>query len=355
MDPNDQPPVVDLSSQSCFAPFHRTPSRCPLQTALIMALPYTIPLEGVADSSSNPATSTSPGNSPKTQDASTDISSPRRDSGYESPSLPSTPQHRRSRNSKTSTIPPQQSSRTPSMSPSRSSSQPTTSHRSPSSRSSLAPSTRRPSNPTSRRASFLLQPMNRASTTRPALGSRAASEGYFHLRHNPFLPPSSIFPPTPKTPRQCSFPSPINHHLRSSSLPSPTQSPQPSYSNYLPAPPIDWTLPSTRQKAYEALERDRRGLRGLWKKIIPRLCCRNQRAGFFDGEKEGKGSDASSIRRYRLDLRNDDKEEIGANGSAGGEASASRPALEGKRAMSGWGCWGIRRGGGLGDGQRQSL
>lgn len=189
-----------------------------------MAPQHTPTPERDTDSSSNPATSTPHGHPPKTQDASTEIPSPRRDSGYESPSPPSPP-HRRSRPSNPTAKSPQQPIRPPTMSPPRSSSQPTTSHPTPpSSRSSLAPSTRRPSNPTSRRSSFLLQPMNRASTTRPALGSRAASEGYLHLRHNPFLPPSSTFPPTPKTPRQCSFPFPINHHLRSSSLPSPTQS-----------------------------------------------------------------------------------------------------------------------------------
>jgi len=319
-----------------------------------MAPQQTTTLEGDVNSSINPAISTPHRNTPKTQDASTDIPFPRRDSGYESPSPPSPPHHQKSRPSNPSAPPPQPP---PTMSPSRSSSRPTTSHRSPpSSRSSRA------SNPTSRRSSFLLQPLPQAPRPRPQLATRAASENHLHLRHNPFLPSRSTFPPTPTTSRQCSFPS-TSQHVRSASLPSTTQSsqpsttqpPQPSYSNYLPAPPIDWTLTSTRQKAYEALERDRRGLRGLWRKIVPRICCQNQRAGFFDDEKGGRGSDGSSVRRYRVDLHNDDKEEIGANGSAGGESSASRPALEGKRTMSGWGCWGIRRGGGPGAGERWDL
>lgn len=84
--------------------------------------------------------------------------------------------------------------------------------------------------------------------------------------------------------------------------------------------------------------------------MVPRICSRNHRVGFFDDEKGGKESDASSVRRYRLDLLDDEKEAPGAGSSAGDEASSARPALEGKRTMSGWSCWGIRRLGGPGAG-----
>lgn len=198
--------------------------------------------------------------------------------------------------------------------------------------------------------------MNRACRPRPELGTRAVSEGYLHLRHNPFLPHNNnTSPPIPTTPRHCSFP-PTSQHTRSSSLPSTTQSPQPSYSNYVPATTVDWTLPSTRRKHYEALDRDRRGLRRLWKKIVPGLCSRTHRVGFFDNKKEGKESDASSVRRYHLDIHdNDEKEGPGAGSSAGDESSSARPPLGGMRTMSGWSCWGIRRLGELGAGEGQNL
>lgn len=71
---------------------------------------------------------------------------------------------------------------------------------------------------------------------------------------------------------------------------------------------------------------------------MPRVGGGRQSGGFFDDEKENMGSDASSVRRYRLDLQDGEKGE-----RDDGDLIDARPALEGTRTTSGWGCWGIRR------------
>ena len=251
---------------------------------------------------------------------------------------------------------------------SRNSSRPTTSHRTHSSRSSLAPSTRRASNPTSRRSSFLLQPVARAYNIRPAISNRAASAGYIHLHDNPFLPHNSTDPhsqpPVLSNPQHSTFPttSSTHQHIRSPSLPSfpppplsPTQTRQPSYSNYVPATTIDWTLPSTRRKDYEKIDRSCRGIRGLWRKVVPRWCCKSPRVGFFDEKGEEEKSDAGSVRRYRLDLAHEDGEDIGDEDDGQANKDKSRPALEGKRATSGWSCWGLKNESSEGCGSKQNI
>jgi len=78
---------------------------------------------------------------------------------------------------------------------------------------------------------------------------------------------------------------------------------------------------------------------------VPRIGGRKQRVGLFDGEKEGKGSDASSVRRYRVDL-DDGEEGEGDHGGGGNGVGGLRLGQGGRRGVSGWGCWGIGRGGG---------
>lgn len=256
----------------------------------------------------------------------------RRDSGYESSSPPlKTFEHR-----KASSISLQMTSRPPvrrfysnaetsiisqptvrhklSMSASRSSSRPTTSHRTQSSRSSIATSSHKASHPTTRRSSsFLLQPLPQAPLIRPSMTKRAASVGTIQVFDNPFLPhqiPASHTETAAAKPSATPIPTSIPKHLRSSSSPCP-RSPfcchqQPSYTNYVPATTIDWTLPSTRKQEYEEIDRRCRGLKGLWRKVAPKSWRRNQQIGFFDDTRGEKGDDSGSVRRFRVDIEDED-------------------------------------------------
>jgi hypothetical protein len=69
---------------------------------------------------------------------------------------------------------------------------------------------------------------------------------------------------------------------------------------------ISWTSTESRRLEYEKIDRSHSGLRGLWKKTMPRWCHgRHTRRGFFDG----KSSDAGSVRRYRIDLDDEEGED----------------------------------------------
>lgn len=89
---------------------------------------------------------------------------------------------------------------------------------------------------------------------------------------------------------------------------SPAEEPNPDlqhqYENHVPATIIDWTLPSTRRLEYREIDKSCQGFRGIWRRLAPRWCRRNSRLSFFDDE----GSDAGSVRRYRLDLPEVEKE-----------------------------------------------
>ena len=104
---------------------------------------------------------------------------------------------------------------------------------------------------------------------------------------------------------------------------SPNETPQTAqeYSNHVPAANIDWTLPSTRRREYEKIDKARRGIRGLLRRVTPRFLLKNGRVGFHDAE-DGKGSEAGTVRRFRMDVGDDDdsvvvgeEEEEGAKGS----------------------------------------
>ena len=314
--------------------------------------------EAYKPSAANPNTSiaSSPHrHSSKTQDA-YHYRLERRDSGYESTSfLPKTPQHRSHNNatsestlstslrrhinrSSTSITPLHPTSK---MSKSRTSSQPAPSHRTHSSRpSSLAQSTRN----RSRGSSFLLQPLNQAPIQRPVISRRAVTTGNIHLLENPFLPR----PDTASTPRSSTFPI-SDQESRSPSLPSPTPKHQPTYSNFFPATTIDWTLPSTRRKDYNEIDRSCRGIRGFWRKVTPRFCRKNQHVDFFNEKNEDDESDAGSVRRYRLDLKGEDEDEDSGD-SVDDDLDKAKvenplPSLrhERKKVMSRWRYWGMKK------------
>lgn len=78
-----------------------------------------------------------------------------------------------------------------------------------------------------------------------------------------------------------------------------------------PIPPttIDWTLPSTRKREYEKIDRSNRGIRGVWRRHAPRWCQGQQRTPFYVEGKEDKEYEGS-VRRFRMDIPDgDDKDE----------------------------------------------
>ena len=106
-----------------------------------------------------------------------------------------------------------------------------------------------------------------------------------------------------------------------------------------PQPVIDWTSPATRRREYEEIDRSRRGIRGIWRKMSPRWCQRNRRLSFHN---EQDGSDGGSVRRYRVPIPDEENGEISA--LKGGvqvsqtEVQLPRPKL--MRSMTSWSCFG---------------
>ncbi|MCJ1425412.1 hypothetical protein MMC29_003311 [Sticta canariensis] len=198
-------------------------------------------------------------------------------------------------------------------------------------RSSGTPGSHRSSNPPSRRSSFAasqpVSPYNR----RPLFPNRSISAAYDTARgEDPFLVhrrSTQIFQtfesPQGGPSRVClddrrSLESPgLSNlaHVPSTVVTteqgfaiSPAEDANPNlqhqYENHVPATVIDWTLPSTRRLEYREIDKSCRGFRGIWRRLAPRWCRRNSRLSFFDGN----SSDTGSVRRYRLDLPEVEKE-----------------------------------------------
>lgn len=102
----------------------------------------------------------------------------------------------------------------------------------------------------------------------------------------------------------------LQHRDRSNTMPSNHSSAHhqthghgysPSASSiHVPATVMEWTSPSTRRAEYEKIDRASRGVRGLWRRVAPRWCqSRDSRTPFFE---EGKTSREGSVRRFRMDL-----------------------------------------------------
>jgi hypothetical protein len=77
--------------------------------------------------------------------------------------------------------------------------------------------------------------------------------------------------------------------------------------HYVPATIIHWTSDETRRKEYAKIDNESKGLRGLLNRLFPRLTGKSKRSRFYDDK---EGSEAGSIRRFRLDL-DDDKDQQG--------------------------------------------
>jgi len=85
------------------------------------------------------------------------------------------------------------------------------------------------------------------------------------------------------------------------------------YKNFVPATIIHWNSVETRRKEYQSIDKANKGVRGFFKKLFPIFGTKASGSRFYD---EKEGSDAGSVRRFRLDLP--DGEETVATSRKGG-------------------------------------
>lgn len=76
---------------------------------------------------------------------------------------------------------------------------------------------------------------------------------------------------------------------------------------------MEWTSPDTRRREYEKIDRASKGVRGLWRRVAPRCFqTHDSRTPFFE---EGKPEREGSVRRFRMDLPEDEEPEPDADSS----------------------------------------
>ncbi|KAF2687871.1 hypothetical protein K458DRAFT_171560 [Lentithecium fluviatile CBS 122367] len=71
----------------------------------------------------------------------------------------------------------------------------------------------------------------------------------------------------------------------------------------VPDTTMHWMSPSTRKQQYEKIDRANSGLRGFFRKIVPKCVSGEPSDTFYENDK----SDAGSIRRYRMDVSDEDE------------------------------------------------
>jgi hypothetical protein len=74
----------------------------------------------------------------------------------------------------------------------------------------------------------------------------------------------------------------------------------------IPNTTMHWTSPSTRRLEYEKMDRAHSGIRGLVRKVLPSWVLGPPPPRFYEEDK----SDCGSVRRYRMDLSEDDDGEV---------------------------------------------
>lgn len=73
----------------------------------------------------------------------------------------------------------------------------------------------------------------------------------------------------------------------------------------LPDTTMHWMSPRTRKTQYERIDRANTGLRGLFKRVVPRCVSGPPTQTFYENDK----SDVGSVRRFRMDMSEDDEVE----------------------------------------------
>ncbi|CAI7640258.1 unnamed protein product [Penicillium glandicola] len=116
------------------------------------------------------------------------------------------------------------------------------------------------------------------------------------------------FEPESTSPTSSSAPHFLTSRDRANTLPTSTNHYSPSSSSiHVPATVMEWTSPDTRRREYEKIDRASSGVRGLWRRVAPRCFqSRDSRTPFFE---EGKPEREGSVRRFRMDLPEDEEPE----------------------------------------------
>jgi hypothetical protein len=106
----------------------------------------------------------------------------------------------------------------------------------------------------------------------------------------------------------------------------------------LPRTVIDWKSPTTRRREYEEIDKRDRGLRGWWRRWSPSWCSRSPRHVFYEGNK----SDAGSVRRYRLELPEEDKSVDAQENEKSMDVTADRARFPWPRMSRAWSCFNLK-------------
>ncbi|CDM27007.1 hypothetical protein DTO013E5_4200 [Penicillium roqueforti] len=115
------------------------------------------------------------------------------------------------------------------------------------------------------------------------------------------------------SPTSTSAPHFITPRDRSNTLPSSHHRSPSSSSIHVPATVMEWTSPDTRRREYEKIDRASSGVRGLWRRVAPRCFqSRDSRTPFFE---EGKTEREGSVRRFRMDIPEDEEPESDSQGN----------------------------------------
>ncbi|KAI9836885.1 MAG: hypothetical protein M1819_001050 [Sarea resinae] len=92
----------------------------------------------------------------------------------------------------------------------------------------------------------------------------------------------------------------LSHHRDSEAShndpPSPVSPPAPTTT-------ISWMSMATRRREYAEIDKSTRGFRGFWARWAPKWCSYSRHRPFYNSEKD---DDVGSVRRYRLDLPEDE-------------------------------------------------
>jgi hypothetical protein len=158
----------------------------------------------------------------------------------------------------------------------------------------------------------------RPSLSRPSVSSPSATSPPRAPRRTSTMPASLPTTHATTAPLPLSLPNPHELPFPTTTLSLPLD-PRPSISSHhsaspptskrpllLSPQPLSWTSDATRRREYAKIDAAYSGIRGFCRRILPGGCFRNGRRNFW-GTLEGRddGSDADSVRRYRLRLDGD--------------------------------------------------
>ncbi|KAI9783799.1 MAG: protein transport protein bos1 [Geoglossum umbratile] len=105
----------------------------------------------------------------------------------------------------------------------------------------------------------------------------------------------------------------------------------------VPCTVIDWKSTTTRRREYAEIDKRDRGLRGWWRRWSPSWCSRSPRHVFYEGNK----SDAGSVRRYRLELPDEDMSTNIQEGEKSMGVVAGRARFPWPRMSRAWSCFNL--------------